>query len=155
MIHMIWSGWVRKKRNKTNNSSYMLRCTILMQFNLEWKWSRENHSAQLLYPNRNEQSCSYLVNSTHTLGHVHLRRWGGGGGGGHFSMQHIWLLVWLSVHGFACWTTPKAILFSRSFHLLLDPVYRVSPASHTKCSVSAGTWYRQLYFSWYYGKFYQ
>ena len=27
------------------------------------------------------------------------------------------------------------------------PVYRVSPASHTKRSVSAGTWYRRLYFS--------
>ena len=37
-----------------------------------------------------------------------------------------------SVHCFACWSTPEVILFSRSFHLLLDPVYRVSPASHIK-----------------------
>ena len=48
------------------------------------------------------------------------------------SMRHVRLLLWLSVHGFACWSTREAILFSRSFHLLLDPVYRVSPASHTK-----------------------
>ena len=51
------------------------------------------------------------------------------------------------VHCFACWTSPQVILFSGSFHLLQDPWYIVwSLASHTKRSVSAGTWYWQLYF---------
>ena len=51
------------------------------------------------------------------------------------------------VHCFACWISPEVILFSGSFHLLQDPGYRVwSLASHTKCSVSAGTWYWRLYF---------
>ena len=36
--------------------------------------------------------------------------------------------------------------------MLLDPVYRVSPTSHTKRSVSAGTCYRRLYFSPVLGK---
>ena len=50
------------------------------------------------------------------------------------------------VHCFACWTSPEVILFSESFHLLQNPGYRVwSLASHTKRSVSAGTWYRRLY----------
>ena len=34
--------------------------------------------------------------------------------------------------------------FSRSFYLLLDRGYRISPASHTKRSVSAGTRFRRL-----------
>ena len=33
---------------------------------------------------------------------------------------------------FACWSTPEATMFIRSFHLLLGPGYRVSPASDTK-----------------------
>ena len=46
---------------------------------------------------------------------------------------------------FPCWTSPEVILFSGSFHLLQDPGYRVwSLESHTKRSVSAGTWNRQL-----------
>ena len=65
------------------------------------------------------------------------------------SMWHIQLLVWLSIYGFACWSTSEAVLFSQGIHLLLDPVYRVSPASHL---ISAGTWYRQLYFSLGLGK---
>ena len=57
------------------------------------------------------------------------------------------------VHCFACWTSPEVILFSGSFHLLQDPGYRVwSLASHTKCSVSAGTWYQHLYFLLVLGK---
>ena len=51
------------------------------------------------------------------------------------------------IHCFACWTSSEVILFSGSFHLLQDPGYWVwSLASHTKCSVSAGTWYWRLYF---------
>ena len=51
------------------------------------------------------------------------------------------------VHCFACWTSPEVILFSGSFHLLQHPGYRVCCLeSHTKCSVSAGTWYQRLYF---------
>ena len=46
--------------------------------------------------------------------------------------------VTLSVHCFACWSTPEVILFS-----FLDPGYRVSPVSHTKCS---SMWYQWLYF---------
>ena len=80
--------------------------------------------------------------------------WGGGGGGS---------LLACNTYGFWCdwvsmvlladlWSTPEAVLFSRSFHLLLDPVYRVSPVSHTKFSVSASTWCRQLYFSPVLGK---
>ena len=94
-----------------------------------------------------------------------------------------WALDFLffTVHQFP---TP---VFSRSFHLLLDPVYRVSaalpaslsgtflqtvpdlvtplegcrkpvlgvwvsPASHKKAPVSAGTWYWRLYFSLLLGK---
>ena len=50
--------------------------------------------------------------------------------------------VTVNAHCFVCWSPPEVILFSRSFHLLLDPGYRVAAASHTKHSVSAGTWYR-------------
>ena len=52
-IQTIWSAWARKQTD-THTHNCMLRCTILMQFDLEWKGSRENRSAQLLYPNRNE-----------------------------------------------------------------------------------------------------
>ena len=51
------------------------------------------------------------------------------------------------VHCFVCWTSPEVILFSGIFHLLQDTGYRVwSLACHTKRSVSAGNWYRRLYF---------
>ena len=40
---------------------------------------------------------------------------------------------------FACWSAPEVILFSWSFHLLLNPGYRICLASHTKHSVSAHT----------------
>ena len=82
-----------------------------------------------------------------------FEEWRGGGGS----------LLACNTYGFWCdwasmvlladlWSTPEAVLFSRSFHLLLDPVYRVSPVSHTKFSVSASTWCRQLYFSLVLGK---
>ena len=55
------------------------------------------------------------------------------------------------VRCFACWISPEVILFSGSFHLLQDPGYRVwSLASHTKRSVSAGTWYRRQFFFFFY-----
>ena len=58
------------------------------------------------------------------------------------------------VHSFTCWTSQEVILFSGSFHLLQDPGYRVwSLASHTKRSVSTGTWYRRLYFLPVLGKY--
>ena len=81
-----------------------------------------------------------------------LSIWGGGGGGGTSSMRQVQLLVLLSSNGFTCWSTPEVILFSWRFPLHLDLVYRVSPASHTKHSVSAGTWYQRLYFSLVPGK---
>ena len=88
-----------------------------------------------------------------------LRR---GGEGVASSMRHVRRLVWLSVLFllllllpsssssfllffvvvvvvvvvFAWWSTPKETLFILSFHLLLGPGYRVSPASHTKCCFS-------------------
>ena len=81
------------------------------------------------------------VSCAHTLGPVPLRRrWRGWGGGGAYS-------IWCdSECCFACWSTPEAILFSWSFHLFLDPGDRAPPASHTKCSVSAGMWYQWLLF---------
>ena len=88
-----------------------------------------------------------LAVSTHTLGSVHYFEDGVGGGGGLLSAWDaygIWC-DWAFIL-FACWSTPEAILFSRSFHLLLDPVYRLSPASRTKRSVSASIWYRRLLF---------
>lgn len=63
--------WARKNNNKNTT---MLRSAILMQFyRLEWNRSRENHTAQLLYPNRNGMVW-HLAVSTHTLGPVHSRR---------------------------------------------------------------------------------
>ena len=150
----------REKQNKKKTNNCMLCYAILTQFDLEWKrrgGELVQHSCFI--QTEKKLSGSYLVVSTHTLGPVHLRGGGGGGGrgvggggGGTSSMRHVRLLVWLSVHGFASWSAPEAILFSRSFHLLLDPVYREPPTSHTKRSVSAGTWYRRLYFSPVLGK---
>ena len=54
--------------------------------------------------------------------------------------------VTMSVHSFARWSPPEVIVLRWSFHLLLDPRYRVSPASYAKCSVSAGRWYWRPYF---------
>ena len=68
-------------------------------------------------------------------------------------MQGKYLTVTTYTHTHApTHTHTQTILFSWSFHLLLDPVYRVSPASCTKRSVSAGTWYCQVYFSLVLGK---
>ena len=82
----------------------------------------------LISPNRNG-TVQYGSISTHILGPVHC---GGGGGAGS--------------HSFACWSALEVILFSQSFHFLLDPEYRVSTANHKRCSVSAGMWFGQLYF---------
>ena len=62
------------------------------------------------------------------------------GGGGRGRVLRV------KVFSFACWSTQGAILISQSFHLLMDPGYRASPASHTKRSVSAGTWYGAFFF---------
>ena len=82
----------------------------------------------LISPNRNG-TVQYGSISTHFLGPVLC---GGGGGAGS--------------HSFACWSALEVILFSQSFHFLLDPEYRVSTANHKRCSVSAGMWFGQLYF---------
>ena len=50
--------------------------------------------------------------------------------------SHVTLTV--GIYCFACWSKLEAILFRWSFHLLLNPGYSVSPASHKKRSVSAG-----------------
>ena len=70
-------------------------------------------------------------------------------------IQDLWLLFilnndlqqWVFIFCLSVNTRSDLVYLSWSFHLLLDPGYRVSPASHTKCSVWAGTWYRWL-FSW-------
>ena len=70
-------------------------------------------------------------------------------------IQDLWLLFilnndlqqWVFIFCLLVNTRSDLVYLSWSFHLLLDPGYRVSPASHTKCSVWAGTWYRWL-FSW-------
>ena len=94
----------------------MFCCAILMQLDVEWKQSRENHSVQMLYSNRNGM-VRYLAVSTHTLGPVDSRR---GEGGVASSMWRVRHLVWLSVHCLTCWLTLDAILFSWNFHLLPD-----------------------------------
>ena len=38
---------------KTNDYKNMLRCTILTQLDPEWKWAGKDHTAELIYPNRN------------------------------------------------------------------------------------------------------
>ena len=53
--------------------------------------------------------------------------------------------VSVSSHCFACWSTLEAILFSQSFHWLLGPGYRVSPASHTKHSVILNLYKGNIY----------
>ena len=140
MIHMIWSGWARK----TKQLYASLHHTDAVRSRMKAEWGQIVQPSCFIQTEK-KLSGSYLVVSTHTSGPVHLK-----GGGGTSSMWHIRLLVWLSVHGFACWSAPEAILFSQSFHLFLDPVYRVSPADHTKRSASS--WYWWLYFSLVLGK---
>jgi len=73
-IHTIWSGRAKKtkQQNKTNNN-YMLRCTILSQFDLEWKRSGEKLvQLSCFIQTAKKQSGSHLVVSTHTLGRVHI-----------------------------------------------------------------------------------
>ena len=41
------------KKNETNNNC-KFPCAMLTQLDVEGKWSGENRSAQLVYPNRNE-----------------------------------------------------------------------------------------------------
>ena len=48
---------------------------------------------------------------------------------------------------FACWSAPEVILFSRSFHLLLNPGYRICLASCTKHSISAHTGTVTIFFT--------
>ena len=135
------------KKNKTNNNC-MLRCNLLTQFDLERKWSWKIVHHSCFIQTEMKRSGSYLVVNTHTLGPVHLRR-GWGGSLLACNRNSFWCD---SLYGFACWSTPEMIWSSRSFHLLLDPVYRASPASHTKRSVSASTWHWWLYFSPVLGK---
>ena len=63
---------IKNKKNKTNNN-YMLRCTILTQFDLEWKRSGEKLvQLSCFIQTAKKQSGSYLVVSTHILGRVHI-----------------------------------------------------------------------------------
>ena len=140
-IQTIWSAWATKHKHKHTRLCASLR-QVLTQLDLERKRSTAALSKQKW--NSLVLTRSYLAVSTHTLGPVHLRR---GGEGVASSTRHVRHLVWLTFFLFflfffffffsslflcACWSTPKATLFIRSFHLLLGPGYRVSPASHTK-----------------------
>ena len=73
MTQTTQSAMGKKNNNKTEkNNNCMLCCNTLMQFDLEWKRSGKNHTAQLIYPDRNG-TVRYLAISTHTLGPVHLK----------------------------------------------------------------------------------
>ena len=126
-------------------------------------------------------SASAIIETYFCLQNVSDFRGEGGGAGGAACHRTALDFLFFTVHQFP---TP---VFSRSFHLLLDPVYRVSaalpaslsgtflqtvpdlvtplegcrkpvlgvwvsPASHKKAPVSAGTWYWRLYFSLLLGK---
>ena len=152
MILTIWSGWARKTKTKQTTTVCFVAprwCSSIWNERGVGKIVRHSCFIQT----EMKRSGSYLVVSTPTLGPVHLKRVqrGGWGAGGEVtsSMRHVRLLVWPSVHGFVCWSSPEAILFIQSFHLLLDPL---DSASHTVRSVSAGTWYWRLYFSPVLGK---
>ena len=120
-----------------------------MQLDLEWKWSRKKsyNKADLSKQKWNGPvSCSQ---------HLYFATCPGGGMLAMkvciyilvfaFSMWCVRCLVWLSIHCFGCWSTPKVILFSWSFHLLLGPrVQSISCKSHKALSFSI--WYRWLYF---------
>ena len=109
--------------------------------------------------NENKTNNSYLVVSIHG---VILWDLSGVGRGGAFlacdtygSRVTVTVTVTvLSVHlsWFCLLINTGIILFSRNFHLLLDPMYRVFPASHTKHSVSLTfnwylvSWYQRLYY---------
>ena len=146
IMHTIWSGWARKTKQTTTELYASLH-------HIDAVWSRAKVEGKIVHHScfiqtEMKRSGSYLVVNTHTLGPAHLRR----GWGGSLLACNRYSFWCDSLYGFACWSTPEMILFSRSFHLLLDPVYRASPASHTKRSVSASTWHWWLYFSPVLGK---
>ena len=153
--YLVSVGW--GKTNKKYDCSYALFRHIGAVIARMKPEQGKLYSSQLLYPNR-IGTVWYLAVSANALGPVHSRRWGGGGGGGGGSVYSMWQvlhLMWLSVHYFPCWSTPEVILFSWSFHLLLDPGYRASPASHKKCSVSASTGTGNITFYWYHGNIFR
>ena len=51
----------------------MFCCTILMELELEWRWSGKMYSAKLIYPNRNGM-VQFLAVCFHALGPVHWKR---------------------------------------------------------------------------------
>ena len=109
----VWSGWEytrfgrggrKTKQNKTNNN-YMLRCTILTQFDLEWKRSGEKLiQFSCFIETAKKPSGSYLVVRTHTLGRVHILS---------AKIDEVVRSDW-------CYSTPsvrlKTFLFSQYFH---------------------------------------
>ena len=118
---------------------YMLRCAILTQLDLDRKRTGKNRTAKLICPNSKQKWNGPVSCSQRSYSGTCPSEWGGGAGSESLSFsllaRDVYGIWSDSVHCFACWSTPEVILFSRSFHLLLDPV---SPASHTKRSVSAG-----------------
>ena len=60
-----------------NTHNYMLCCTILMQFDLERKRSREKRTSKLIYPNRNGTVRVLVVNTY--FGTCPYKEGGGGG----------------------------------------------------------------------------
>ena len=83
------------------NKDCMLCCTILVQLDPEWKQSRENHTAKLIYPNK--MDCSGILQSAFNVP-VHLRwggeeGWGGVEGSGSENLVCIHHLVFASACG--------------------------------------------------------
>ena len=95
MIHTIWSGWARKKKQEQNKQLYtLLRRTDAVRSRMKAERGKiVQHSCFI--QTEKKLSSSYLVVGADTLGPVHLRRGRGrvGGWGGTSSMRHVRLLV--------------------------------------------------------------
>ena len=146
----IWSGqwyrWFGQCWTRKGKHDCMLCCAILMQLDVEWKQSRENHSVQMLYSNRNGM-VRYLAVSTHTLGPVDSRR-----GEGELLLAcdayGIWC-DWVFIVLLADWHWMQSCLAGTSTCFWTQGI---EPANHTKRSVSASTWYQWRYFLLVLGK---
>ena len=147
---MIWSVLSEK-----THTVAMLCCIISLQFELNVEQGKVYSKADL--SNGNGTVCYLAVNTLIVLD-LSIQGRGVGVGGWKVlavkvclyfasSVPGVWLVwQWTPAVLLADQMASEAILFSWILHLLLDPGYTVPPASHTKCSLSASTWYWRLYF---------